>query len=88
MTRRARKEREERKNSVFKEGEFHLSKGKVEAAYRIVRSYFKEYHVKTNVFRSEENEILIENVDKMMRWKEYLEKQYSGKPLNSKILED
>jgi hypothetical protein len=50
--------------------EGNLSQGKVEVAYRTVRSYFKEYHVKTNVIRSEGNKILIENEFKRKRWNE------------------
>jgi hypothetical protein len=88
ITCKARKVRKKWMNIVCKGVEDNLSQGKVRAEYRVVRSYFKEFHVKTNVIRSEGNEILIENEDKTRRWKECLEKLLRRKPLNSKLLED
>jgi flagellar biosynthesis regulator FlbT len=67
LTHKVRTAREEWINSDCKEVEDNLSQGKVEDAYRTVRSYFKEFHVK--VMLSEVKKMKLKRGDGKSIWK-------------------
>ena len=60
----------------------------MEAAYSIVKKHFKERSARCNTIRYKNEYLLIENEDKVRRWKEYLKDLYKGYNFNTKIIED